>query len=173
MMAQWFECKVKYDKIDELSGKEKSVTEPYLVDALSFTEAEVRITRQAEQFVSGEFALTNINRTKIEEIHPYEADGYWFKCKIVFLDIDENSGKEKKSIAEMLVNAENMIQACERLAEQLKSVIVPYRITSMLETKIVDVFPYFENEEENISKESNKADTIIDESLVEATSDVF
>lgn len=147
-MAQWFECKVKYEKIDELSGKEKTVTEPYLVDAVSFTEAEERIHKQAEQFVSGEFAVTNINRTKIEEIHPYEADGYWYKCKVVFLDIDETSGKEKKTGAEMLLNAENMPQACERMTEQLETVIVPYRIASITETKIEDIFPYFEGEKE-------------------------
>lgn len=147
-MATWFECKVKYDKIDERSGKEKTVTEPYLVDAVSFTEAEERIHRQVEEFISGEFAVSNINRTKIEEIHAYEADGWWYKCKVAFVDADEKSGKEKKTLSEILVNADNMIQACERLTECLKTVIVPYTVKMIQETALVDIFPYFDDEED-------------------------
>lgn len=145
-MPQWFECKIRYTKVDELSGKDKTVTEPFLVDAVSFTEAEARITKKSEEFVTGEFSLSNINRTKIEEIHPYEEDGIWYKCKIVFLDFDENSGKEKKSMVEWLVNAENMNILIDRLNEQLKTIIIPFRIASIAETKIVDIFPYLEEE---------------------------
>ena len=154
-MAQWFDCKVKHEKIEELTGKEKTVTESYLVDAVSFTEAEERITRQAEQFVSGDFSVSNISRTKIEEIHPYEEEGYWYKCKVAFLDIDESSGKEKKSVADMLINAESMAQACERMTEKLSTVLVPYRISNITETKIVDIFPYFDSEEEEESIPDN------------------
>lgn len=148
-MASWFECKVKYTKIDERSGKEKTVTEPYLVDAVSFTEAEERIYKQMEDLISGEFSVSNINRTKIEEIHAYEADGWWYKCKVVFIDAEDKGGKEKKSMSEMLVNANNMMEACERLKESLKSILVPYQIKMMQETTLIDIFPYFEDEDKD------------------------
>ena len=66
-MASWFECKIRYDKIQE-NGAVKKVTEPYLVDALSFTEAEARIIEEQTPFISGEVNVTAVKRTKISEI---------------------------------------------------------------------------------------------------------
>ena len=66
-MHNWFECKVSYEKMME-NGMQKKVTEPYLVDALSFTEAESRIIEEIRPFITGEFTITDIKRARISEI---------------------------------------------------------------------------------------------------------
>lgn len=76
-MALWFECKVRYDKMME-NGSVKRVTEPYLVDALSFTEAEARITEEVRPFISGDFSIPAIKKTNIAEIfYDQTADKWW------------------------------------------------------------------------------------------------
>ncbi|MBR4929376.1 MAG: DUF4494 domain-containing protein, partial [Bacteroidaceae bacterium] len=95
---EWFECKVKYDKTME-NGLIKQVTEAYLVDALSFTEAERRFLEEIEPFMSGEFMVTDIKRAKIAELFESN-DGLadrWFKCKVAFITLDEKTGAEKRA----------------------------------------------------------------------------
>ena len=69
MMNNWFECKVRYDKMME-NGLQKKVNEPYMVDALSFTEAEARIIEELTPFISGDFSVSAVKRTKISESNP-------------------------------------------------------------------------------------------------------
>ena len=83
-MANWFECKVRYDKLQE-NGAVKKVTEPYLVDALSFTEAEARITEEQTPFISGEFSVSAVKRTKIAEIFFNEGGDRWYLAKVGFI----------------------------------------------------------------------------------------
>jgi len=146
-MNTWFECKVKYQKIDEVSGKEKKVNEPYLVDALSFTEAETRITEQIESMVSGEFSINNIKRVNYTDVFNFEDGDRWFKCKVMYVDVDEASGKEKKTSNYMLVLADNIDHAYERLHESLADMIVPFEVPSIAESPIMDIFPYFDGEQ--------------------------
>lgn len=141
-MNNWFECKVKYDKIDEQSGKEKTVTEPYLVDALSFTEAEERIHKEMEAYISGEFEVSGIKKEKLADVFPYEDADKWYKCKVVYVDVDEKSGKEKKTGYNMLIMANNLKQACDNLSESLKDIIIPWEMKSVAESPILDIFPY-------------------------------
>lgn len=140
--GKWFECKIKYTKIDNKTGKDKTVTEPYLVNAVTWGEAEERIFKEAETLGIRECEIKIITPRKYEEIHAYEADGYWFKCKITFLDTDETSGKEVKTNSEILINAENTKQADERIKECLKNILVPFAIRKIEETAIIDIFPY-------------------------------
>ncbi|WP_421918337.1 DUF4494 domain-containing protein [Marinifilum sp.] len=146
-MNNWFECKVKYVKTDEASGKEKKVSEPYLVDAMSFTEAEARIHKELEQMISGEFNVTNISKSNITEIYPNDNGDRWFKAKVAFIDVDEASGKEKKSNNYMLAQANNVKQAYEFLEECLSDMIVLYEIPAVSESPIMDIFPFFSDEE--------------------------
>lgn len=146
-MNNWFECKVKYTKIDEQTGKEKRVTEPYLIDAISFTEAEKRMTEEAEKIVSGEFQITNISKSKISDTFFYDDGDWWYKCKVSIVDVDESSGKEKKTANTMLILAGSVKEAFERLEESLASVIVPYEIEAIVKSPIVELFPYFSEEE--------------------------
>ena len=84
-MHTWFECKIRYEKTME-NGMNKKVTEPYLVDALSFTEAEARIIEEMTPFISGEFTVSDIKRANYSELFPSEEEAAdrWFKCKLVF-----------------------------------------------------------------------------------------
>ena len=145
MTNNWFECKVKYDKIDE-NGKEKKVTEPYLVDAVSFTEAEARIHTELEKMIHSDFIVTNISKSNISELFPNENGDRWFKAKTTFVTVDEESGKEKKSNNYMLVEANNVKDAYEFLTEGLSDMIVPFEIPSVVESPIMDVFPFFKDE---------------------------
>ena len=69
MMHTWFECKIRYEKVME-NGMNKKVTEPYLVDALSFTEAEARIIEEITPYISGEFTVSDIKRANYSELFP-------------------------------------------------------------------------------------------------------
>lgn len=146
-MHNWFECKIKYQKIDEASGKDKTVKEAFLIDAVSFTEAEARTYRLLEQEIGGEFTVTNISPAKINEVFYNEDGDIWFKAKVVYIDADEASGKERKSTNYMLVFANNLKQAIDRLEEGLREVLIPWNITSIQETTLIDIFPYHPDEE--------------------------
>ena len=141
-MQTWFECKVKYVKIDD-DGRERKVSEVYLVDAVTFTDAETRIIQQLQTMVRGEFVVDNIKKSNIVEIFPHEDGEWWYKAKIAIVTIDENAGKEKKINNYFLVAADDIKQALQRLEEGLSYILVPYQTTSLAVCNIVDVFPYF------------------------------
>ncbi|MCI5560480.1 MAG: DUF4494 domain-containing protein [Phocaeicola sp.] len=142
MMHTWFECKVRYEKIME-NGASKKVTEPYLVDALSFTEAEARIIEEVSPFISGEFTVSDIKRANYSELFDSEnteADR-WFKCKLLFITLDEKSGAERKTATTVLVKAKDLRDAVKNLDEGMKGTMADYTIASVAETAIMDVFP--------------------------------
>lgn len=107
MMHNWFECKVSFEKVLE-NGMQKKVTEPYLVDALSFTEAEARIIEEITPFISGEFTIKDIKRAKLQEIFFNENGDRFYKAKVNFITLDEKYGAEKKTAAYMLMQASNI-----------------------------------------------------------------
>ena len=143
MMNEWFECKVRYEKTLE-NGLVKKVTEPYLVDALSFTEAERRFIEEIEPFMSGEFQVTDIKRAKYAELFETDEDAAdrWFKAKVAFITLDEKSGAEKKSNQYMLIQASDLRDAVKRLDKEMESTMADYEIASIAETSIMDVFHY-------------------------------
>jgi hypothetical protein len=143
-MQTWFECKVKYVKVDD-DGRERKVSEVYLVDAVTFTDAETRIIQQLQTMVRGEFTVDNIKKSNIIEIFPHENGEWWYKAKIGIVTIDENAGKEKKINNYFLVAADDIKQALQRLEDGLSYILVPYQTTSLAVSTIVDVFPYFGN----------------------------
>ena len=142
-MHNWFECKIRYEKVAE-NGMNKKVTEPYLVDALSFTEAESRIIEEITPFISGEFTVSDIKRANYSELFSSEEEAAdrWFKCKIYFITLDEKSGAEKKTAANMLVQAADLRDAVRKLDEGMKGTMADYSIASVAETAIMDVYPY-------------------------------
>ena len=103
-MANWFECKVRYDKMME-NGLQKKVNEPYMVDALSFTEAEARIIEELTPFISGDFSVSAVKRTKISEIFWDDSADKWYLVKVAFITIDEKTAVEKKTTSLILVAA--------------------------------------------------------------------
>ena len=146
-MHTWFECKVRYVKIDETSGKEKKVNEPYLVDAVSFTEAESRIHKELEQMIRGDFQVTNIRKADYSDIFPNDNGDRWYKCKVSYLAVDENSGKEKKVTTQMLVMANNLKEAYDNLMSSLSGMAVDFEVTGINESPLIDIFPYFSENE--------------------------
>ncbi|MBP7181178.1 MAG: hypothetical protein BWZ06_00950 [Bacteroidetes bacterium ADurb.BinA261] len=140
-MYNWFECKVRYDKMLE-TGMQKTVTEPYLVDALSFTEAEGRIIEEIKPYISGEFTIADIKRVKYAETF-FNAEGdRYFKTKLYFLTLDEKSGSEKKTAVNMLVQASTLREAVDIVETEMKKTMIDYEFASVAETAIMDVFPY-------------------------------
>lgn len=138
---EWFECKVQYDKTQE-NGLIKSTKESYLVDALSFTEAEETITKEIEPFMSGEFVVSDIKRARIAELFQNEdlnADR-WYKIKVGFITLDEKSEKEKIVSQTDLVQATDLKNAIEALEKGMKGTLGDYKIISVTETQIIDVF---------------------------------
>ena len=140
-MSNWFECKVKYDKMME-NGMQKKVSEPYLVDALSFTEAEARIIKEMTQFISGDFSVANIKRANISELFMDETGDKWYKCKVNFITLDEKSGAEKRTASYMLAQASDLQRALENLLEGMKGTMADFEVASITETPIMDIYPY-------------------------------
>ncbi|MBQ1932514.1 MAG: DUF4494 domain-containing protein [Muribaculaceae bacterium] len=138
-MANWFECKVRYDKMME-NGVQKKVNEPYLVDALSFTEAEARIIEELTPFISGEFTVSAVKRTRISEIFWDDSADKWYMVKVAFITIDEKSAVEKKSNSFILVAANSFKEALENFMENMKTTLADFDIVSITETPIMDVY---------------------------------
>lgn len=140
-MENWFECKVKFDKQQE-NGLVKKVTEPYLVDALSFTEAEARIIQEMTPFISGDFSVSSVKRANISELFSDETGDKWYKCKINFITLDEKSGMEKKTASYILVQASDFKKSLNSLLECMKGTLADYEIAAITETAIMDIYPY-------------------------------
>ncbi|WP_445710931.1 DUF4494 domain-containing protein [Flavobacterium sp.] len=150
MSATWYECKVKYRKVDD-NGVQKVTTEPYLVDALSYTEAEKRINEEMSAYVSEEFKITNIKVANYAEIHPFENSDRWFKSKVSLIAYDEESGKERKTSMYLLVQANDVKEAFDNTTHAMKNTMGDYTIPAISESPIMDVFPYFSGEEGDIA----------------------
>lgn len=138
-MANWFECKVRYDKLQE-NGAVKKVNEPYLVDALSFTEAEARIIDEQTPYISGDFSVSAVKRTKISEIFFNEGGDRWYMVKVAFITIDERSGAEKKTSTFILVQASDFKGAHDNFVDGMKGTMADYEIVSIAETPLIDVY---------------------------------
>lgn len=143
MMHNWFEGKISYEKVAE-NGMQKKVTEPYLLDALSFTEAETRLIKEMTPFITGVFTVSGIKKANYSEVFPSDAEDAdkWYKCKLMFVTLDEKSGAEKKTATHMLVQASDFRDAVKRLDECMKGTMADYEIASITETAIMDVYPY-------------------------------
>ncbi|MCF8308577.1 MAG: DUF4494 domain-containing protein [Bacteroidales bacterium] len=171
-MQTWFNCKVKYLRVDE-NGKEKNVTEPYLVDAVSFSEAETRIHKILEPYIKGDLEIKTLAKANIADVFDFEDDGVWYKTKITYLDVDPDTEKKKKITQYVLVRASDVKQAYERTENNL-TLLVPYDIPSVQETSIIDVFPYESDPEKELEgrnvkpvKEAKEEDEGVDESTGE------
>lgn len=140
-MKNWFLCKIRYDKVAE-NGMNKKATEEYLVDALSFSEAEARFIEEITPFISGEFTVADIKRANYSELFEDETGDRWYACKIAFITLDEKSGSEKKTYTNILVQASDMDDAMKNLKECMKGTMADYTSVVIKETKIMDVFPY-------------------------------
>ncbi len=139
----WFECKIKYEKTMD-DGTQKQVPESYVVDALSFTEAEQRILEEMSSYISGAFEVTDIKKATYKEIFFSDdpmADK-WYKARLQFITIDEKTEKEKRSNVNYLVHAGSFMGAVKNIDEAMGGTMIDYVIASVVETKLMDVFEY-------------------------------
>lgn len=147
-MAQWFECKVRYDKTME-DGLLKKVTETYLVDALTFTEAEKRFLEEIEPFLTGDYEVSGIKKARLAELFESNDgnDDRWYRAKVAFITLDEKTGVEKRSSQTMLVQAQSLKVAVQNLENGMRGTMGDYEVTSIVETAILDIFHYEKKEE--------------------------
>jgi hypothetical protein len=137
---------VKYAKEGD-EGIMKQVSEAFLVDAVSYTDAESRIFEAMERDINGEFQVTRITKTNLEDVINHEGEmDYWYKCKITYSSVDGDSDKEVKVNTYHLVSAENVHQAYERTRENLNGMLVPFEIPSIVKTNVTEVYPYSADE---------------------------
>lgn len=140
-MHNWFQCKVKYERSGE-DGTITKVNESYLVDALSFTEAEERMNEEMTPYISGEFLVADIKRARIAELFENEGGDRWYRCKVVFITLDEEKGVEKRTASFMFVQASTLREAIEVLEQGMKGTMSDYEIASITETNVMDIFKY-------------------------------
>lgn len=138
-MALWIETKVRFDKTME-NGTVKKVTEPYLVDALSFTEAEARIIEEVTPFISGDFKVSAVKKTNIAEIFRDDSGDKWYKVKVNFITIDEKTAAEKRKASYILVQASDFKGAYDNFIAGMKGTMADYEIASITETALMDVY---------------------------------
>ena len=141
--AIWFECKISYEKVME-DGLQKKVKESYVVDALSFTEAESRIMEEMSSYISGEFTIENINKATYKEVFfsDEELADRWYRAKLQFITIDEKSEKEKRSNVYYLVQAGTLKGAVASIESVMGTSMIDYVIASVAETALMDVYEY-------------------------------
>lgn len=150
-----FECGIRYEKTLE-NGMQKKVTELYIVDALSFTEAEMRISANMKLFISGEFEVVSEKITKYSELVETADGDKWYKAKVNFITLDEKSGVEKKQAFFYLIQAKDIDHARKRLNEYMKGSMADWECEALQETKIMDVFAYKVEEQKDREEDLEK-----------------
>jgi len=150
-MNSWFTVKVKYTKQLE-NGTFKRVSEPYLLAAMTFTDAEARIYEELGSVIKGEFAVTNIARADYHDIFYYEDADVWYKCKVVYESASEDGDKNKKVSQNFLVSAGSVKEAYDRIQESLSTLMVDFVIPTISVSPIIDIFPYREELDREISR---------------------
>jgi hypothetical protein len=138
-MEQWIKTSVRFDKTME-NGAIKKVTEPYLVDALSFTEAEARIIEEVTPYISGEFTVSAVNKSKVSEIFWDASGDRWYQVKAAFITINEKTGAEKRSKTVFMVQASDFKSAYDNFMQGMKCTMADFEIIGITETAIMDVF---------------------------------
>ena len=128
---------------------QKKVTEQYVVSAISFSEAEQRITEEMSSYISGEFEVTDVKKAQYKEVFFSDdmSDDRYYKAKLQFITIDEKTDKEKRSNVTYLVQAATLDGAVSHINEVMDSTMIDYEKSNIAETKIMDVFEYKKQED--------------------------
>lgn len=147
-MTNWFICKASYEKMME-NGVHKKVTEPYLVDALSYTEAEARFIEEIRPYITGEFTISDIKRARVSDIFFDENGDRFYRVKLAYITLDEKTGAEKKTNVQMFVQASYFNHAVEVLENGMKGTLADYVIVSVAETDIMDAFVWKKENKES------------------------
>ena len=138
-MTDYFEIKATYDKV-LANGAVKRVTEPYLFQALSFTEAECRAIEELTTHIHGDFSVKAYRRTRIAEIFNIGAERYYL-VKVGFITINEKTGTETRTISQIIVGATDFMNALEEFNNGMRGTLADFEIIALCETPIVEVYP--------------------------------
>lgn len=160
-MNNWFTVKVKYTKQLD-NGALKRVSEPYLLAAMTFTDAEARIYEELGSVIRGEFSVTGISRTELHDIFAYDDSGVWYKCKVTYENVDADTEKSKRVAQNFLIEANSVKEAYERIQESLKGMMVDFLIPSIIVSPIVDIFPYNEELDRELSRRPIETAAVVD-----------
>lgn len=150
--SQWFETKIRYEKVQE-DGMTKAITESYVVDALSFTEAESSIIEEMSAYISGDFNVTGITKCPFGEIFfsDVDTDDKFFKVKLKFITLDEKTEKEKYTNVNYLVQAHTLQQAVKYVEEVMGATAIDYIFAAIQDTKIMDVFEHNASKKQEVN----------------------
>lgn len=140
-MNTYFECKIKSLRIGE-DGYERKCSDTYLLDAVSYTDAETRIYEKMQELIKGSFEVKAIKESNVAEILAATPGEWWWKAKIRCVGINEESGREQKITYYILVMGDDAKHALENIEIGLAHMLISYRVVSLVESPIVDVFPY-------------------------------
>ena len=138
-MATYYQVVIKYDKMQE-NGSVKRVSEKYIADALSCTDAEARVTEEMQPFISGDFLATSVKTTPIAEIFNLDAERYYL-AKVGFVQLNKQAGVEKRTISQIVVGATDFDDALQIFKEGMEGTLADYEIVSLSETQIIEVYP--------------------------------
>lgn len=144
-MTHWFLAKIRHQQTDE-KGKVKTVTSEYLLDAVSYTEAESKIYKKCEEIIEGDFFIKDLKRANFTDVFDYGEGEAFFKCKMTY-DLEMDSGKSKKITNWVLISANHSEEAIVRAFDKLSGMLVDFTIPEVKETKILEVWPYESKEE--------------------------
>ncbi len=150
-MNSWFTVKVKYTKQLE-NGTFKRVSEPYLLAAMTFTDAEARIYEELGSVIRGEFNVVGITRTELHDIFAYDDADVWYKVKVTYEAEGDEEEKKKKISQNFLVSAHSVKDAYDRIKESLSTLMVDFQIPSITVSPIVEIFPFHENLDREIER---------------------
>jgi hypothetical protein len=149
-MASWYECKFKYNRENQ-DGGFTTISETYLVDAVSFTDAESRIYGEIGANYR-DFILLKVAKYPVHELIPNEEGEKWYKCKVALITFDEKTEKEKKQKQNVIVNGSSVKEAYERIEEAFRGSTSDYEIVDIVTTAIIEVLPYVEEGERKLRK---------------------
>lgn len=168
-MNNWFIVKVKYTKQLD-NGRFKRVTEPYLLAAMSYTDAEARIYEELGSIIKGEFHITSVMRNDYHDVFAFDDSNEWYVAKVVYERISLDDEKSKKIMQKFLVSAHSVADTEHRLKESLSTLMVEFKVSSVMKSKIVDVFPAIQNEDADDSDETidEQHDYDVEEAVDEA-----
>ena len=136
------------------------MTEHYVVDALSFTEAESAILEEMKVYISGDYKITDIKPAAYHEIFfsDMDKDDKWYKAKLMFITLDEKSGKEKRSAVTYLVQASTLPAAVKNITDVMGGTMIDYEIANVAETQIMDVFEHDSDPEKHKQPENQESE---------------
>lgn len=138
-----FETQIRYDRINA-RGVQDTCTETYLVEALSFSQAEASITIEMQPYITGDLDIPAIKRISVADIidrHNSDADKY-FRAKLTYITINERTMKEKRQSFDYIVRANDIDSAHAAVVAYMKQSPQDYVIAKLEETRIVELISH-------------------------------